>query len=92
MSVLADVVLFVLGVYLSIRAIAALYGIIDLWYTIGTAWPRVVGRLIGWGGMIALIAVLLGDQRRVFFSGFVAFLIFYLSLFPLRHLVLRRQP
>ena len=54
--IIVSCALFLLGAYLSLHAIAALYGIIDLWYTIWSAYPRVIGpnsRLsfpITWGG------------------------------------------
>ncbi|MBI4421722.1 MAG: hypothetical protein HY560_12930 [Gemmatimonadetes bacterium] len=91
MTRLGNVVLFALGIYLSIRAIAACYRVIDLWYAIRTAYPRVLRGLLGWGGTIVGTAALLGHhQRSVFLSGLLAFLVFYLSLFILRYLVLRR--
>jgi hypothetical protein len=89
MTVLA----FVLGVYLSIRVIAALYGIIDLWYTIGTAYPRVLGAVLGWGVIATTLARAL--PGTVFLWGFVGYLTFYLSLFVVRYplfQLMRRGP
>ena len=87
---------FALGVYLSIRMIAALYQIVDLWYRIGSEYPRVIRGVLGWAAAIATLAWLLGATYRVaFVSGLVAFLLFYLSLFGLRHLLvaaLRNRP
>ena len=80
---------FALGVYLSIRMIAALYQILDLWYRIGTDYPRVIRGVVGWALAIAAIAWLLDATGRVAFaSGLVAFLLFYLSLFGPRHLLI----
>ena len=91
MSGLADAALFLCGAYLGMRSLAACYRILDLWYTIGTAYPRVVRGVLGWGGASALGAVLAGDLHRgAFLSGQGAFLIFYVSLFGLRHLVVRK--
>lgn len=88
MIVLGHIAVFGLGVYLSIRMIAALYAILDLWYRIGTDYPRVIRGIVGWALTIAAIAWLLeGTGRVAFASGLVAFLFFYLSLFLLRHLV-----
>ena len=88
MTVLGHIAAFVLGVYLSIRMIAALYAILDLWYRIGTDYPRVIRGVAGWAVTIAAIAGLLdASGRMAFTSGLVAFLLFYLSLFLLRHLV-----
>ena len=90
MTRLLDVALFVLGVYLSIRAIAAIYRVIDLWYTIGTEYPRVIRGLAGWGGAtVALLTLLNAPHRWAFVLGLEAYLLFYLSLFVVRRLVLR---
>ena len=71
--------LFLLGVYLAIRTIAALYRILDLWYVIHAAWWRVLREVAGWGGAVALIGGLLPDNRRpAFLWGLGAFLAFYL--------------
>lgn len=91
MSGLADGALFLCGAYLCMRTIAAVYRILDLWYMIGTTYPRVVRGVLGWGGASAVSAGLAGDLHRgAFLGGLLAFLIFYLSLFCLRHLALRR--
>ena len=96
MTVLGYIAAFVLGVYLSIRMIAALYAILDLWYRIGTDYPRVIRGVVGWAVTIAVITWLLdATGRMAFASGLVAFLIFYLSLFGLRHFLigaLRERP
>ena len=92
MTWVVGTVVFALGIYLSIRIISAFYGIIDLWYTISTAYPRVLGRIVGCGTVISGIVWLAGrPYRTVFWSGLLAFLLFYLSLFPLRSLLLRVQ-
>jgi len=88
---LADAALFVAGVYLCLRLIAALYRPLDLWYTIRTAYGRAFRGILGWGGAAAaLVTVLDGGRRRAFLLGMAAFLLFYLSLYALRHLVVRR--
>lgn len=71
--------LFLLGVYLSIRTIAALYRILDLWYTIRTAWWRVLREVAGWAGAVVLIGVILPNEHRpAFVGGLGAYLGFYL--------------
>ncbi len=96
MSVLGYLAAFALGVYLSIRMIAALYQVLDLWYRIGAEYPRVIRGVLGWAGAIAVIAGVLDPPLRwVFASGLAAFLVFYLSLFQLRHVLiwaLRERP
>ena len=95
MTVLGHIAAFAVGVYLSIRMIAALYQILDLWYRIGTDYPRVIRGVAGWALTISAIAWLLdGTGRMAFASGLVAFLLFYLSLYGLRRLVIMalREP
>ena len=89
MSLLAEIVIFFLGVYLMIEMLAALYGIIDLWYMMGKAWPRVLRGILGWGITIAVTAWLLGPQRSALAAGMIVYLLFYVSLFPLVRLFLR---
>lgn len=91
MTRLFDVALFLLGMYLSMRAIAASYRVLDLWYTIGTEYPTVFRGLLGWGGTSVAIAVLLGPHHRnALLCGLLAFLFFYLGLYGVRHLFLRK--
>lgn len=91
MSWLPGTVLFLCGAYLSMRTIAAAYRALDLWYTIRTAYPGVVRGILGWGGTSAVMGVLAGDRHRAtFLCGMLAFLLFYLSLYALRHVVLRK--
>jgi hypothetical protein len=90
MARLADLALFACGVYVCLRLIAASYRVLDLWYTIRTAWPRVAGGIGAWGILAAVLAALLEDGRRTAFrAGMLSYLAFYLSLYALRHLLLR---
>jgi hypothetical protein len=83
--------LFLLGGYLAIRTIAALYRVLDLWYAIGREYPRLIGGIVGWGGAIVLVTVLAGQRHRAaFLWGMGAFAAFYLSLYALRNLAMRR--
>ncbi len=91
MTRLLDVALFLLGMYLCMRAIAASYRVLDLWYTIGTEYPTVIRGLLGWGGTTVAIAVLLGRHHRTaLLCGLLAFLVFYLGIYGARHLFLRK--
>ena len=92
MTLLISTTLFLLGVYLSMRVIAALYRILDLWYTIGTAYPKVVRGILGWAGATVAITVLVSDRHRpAFLWGLAAFVAFYLSLYVLVRLFLRKR-
>jgi hypothetical protein len=81
----ASAALFVLGVYLSIRVLAALYRIADLRYRMGTDWPRVAAGIAAWGGSALLVALAAGPRRTAFVSGFAA----YGVLHALLHLATR---
>jgi hypothetical protein len=81
---------FALGVCLSIRMIAALYAALDLWYAIGTEYPRVLRGILGWAAALAAAGWLLAPPyRTALAAGALAFLVFYLGLFVIRHPVLR---
>lgn len=89
MTILGHLAAFALGVYLSIRLIAALYQVLDLWYRIGADYPRVIRGVLGWAATIAAIAWLLDAPFCLAFgAGLAAFLLFYLSLFQLRYLLI----
>jgi hypothetical protein len=91
MNPIVDAALFVLGVWLSMRVIAALHRVADLWYTIATAYVRVAGALIGWGGLTVVIALLLSDRHRaVFLVGLASFVAFYLSVYAVLSLLVRK--
>lgn len=81
MTTVIAIALFALGIHLCMRTLAALYRALDLWYTIGTAWPRVARGIVAWGGATVLIAALLrGYQRSALLLGFAVYLGFYLAI------------
>ena len=90
MSLLGEIVAFGAGVVMMIAMLSALYGIVDLWYMMASAWPRVLRGILGWGAAIGVLAWLLGPpERTAFATGLVAYLVFYLSLVPLFRMFLR---
>lgn len=93
MSGLLRGALFLVGVYLGMRTLAALYRVLDLAYALRREYPRVLRGIVGWGGTSATVIAFAGaPERAAFLCGVVAFVLFYLSLFGLRHLLLRRLP
>ena len=85
MTIIIKVIVFILGIYISMRTVAALYGLIDLRYTIKTAWPRVIRRILFWGVIATCLAVVLGQYRYVYLWGLTAYILIYLlSYFPSR--------
>lgn len=93
MSIIISIALFLLGMALSVQVIASLYGPLDYIHTIKTKFPGLVLRLLIWGGLSAIIAILLGDRYRPsFLWGLAAYVLFYLlsylvfKLLPIRNL------
>ena len=84
MTIIAAVVSFSLGVYLSARAIAALYRVIDLWYALRREWLRVARGLFGWGST-TVVAALLTD-RVAFLWGFASYAVAFVALSFASHL------
>lgn len=71
---------FIAGLLLGIRLLAALYGPIDLWYTIRTAWPVVLRRIVGWTGLTVVVLLLLGGEwRQVFLAGMATHLLVHVG-------------
>lgn len=76
-----EAALFLLGVYFSVRTIAAFYRVLDLWYTIRSAWPKATRGILAWTGATVLIAELLPASRRsAFVWGFAAYVAFYVAV------------
>lgn len=92
MSTIILIVLFVLGMILSIRIMGALYGLIDLKYTYRTAYPRVISRILIWSIITAILAVLTsGYFRLAVLWGALAALILYLCYFIVMKLMVSRS-
>lgn len=92
MTALLQFATFALGIYLSIRMIAALHGPVDVWHMIGKVWPRVVADVIVWAVTIGIIAWLMSDPyRTALVWGLSIYFVFYLSLLPLMRLYVARR-
>jgi hypothetical protein len=92
MTIIIQIIVFLLGMGICVQWVAALYGIIDLWYTFGTEYPKVIRRILIWSAVPAAIALLLGDPYiTAFLLGFAAYVVFYpiaysgLKLFTIRN-------
>ena len=82
MLVVGKIIVFLLGMGLAVQIVAAFYGIIDLWYTIRTEYPRVLKGILLWCGISGLIALLLGENLRpAFLWGLLCYLPFYIISF-----------
>ena len=90
MTIAIKLVLFLVGMCVSIQVIAAFYRIIDLRYTIHTAYMKVIQGILGWVGVSVMIAVLLGSQwRKAFLWGLALYVPFYLINFILIQSIIR---
>ncbi len=80
MNVLVAAVVFLFGMFLGTRLLGGLYSVIDLWYTIRTAWPAVLRRVLGWTSLTAVVLFLLsGGWRWVFIAGMAAHVLVYVG-------------
>ncbi len=81
MLIIIKILLFLLGMSLMVQVIAAIYGILDLWYTIRTAWTQVLKRIIIWAGLTFIVFLILkGDNRQAFLAGLVIYTCIYISI------------
>jgi hypothetical protein len=84
---------FVAGLLLGVRVLAALYAPVDLWYTIGTAWPVALGRIVGWGGLTAAVLLTLrGEARWALAAGLGASLLLHVAAWALVDRAFPRRP
>jgi hypothetical protein len=86
--------IFLAGVLLGIRLLAALYAPIDLWYTIRTAWPTALRRLVGWSAVtaVALFLVPAGGLRWTLVGGMVLSLLVHIGTWFLVSRTFRGAP
>ncbi len=92
MIIAIKIIVFLFGMCICVQLVASLYGIIDLWYTFRTEYPRVIRRILTWSILTIAIAWLLGDQLRpAFLWGLSGYVVFYpiaysgLKLFSVRN-------
>jgi hypothetical protein len=89
----AAAVAFLAGGYVATHVLAALYGFLDLFGRLRTAWPGLLGRFAGWSLAAGVVAALLGpDHRRAFAWGLASLVAWYLAAAALRHLLVRPMP
>ena len=92
MTPLLQFAAFALGSYLSIRMIAALHGVVDVWHMIDKARARVVADVLAWGATTGVVTWLLHEPyRTALVWGLSVYLVFYLSLLPLARLYWMRR-
>jgi len=86
------IVVFLMGMSLAVQVVASLHGPLDYSYTIKTKFPEVILRILIWGGLSVLLAVVLGDQyRSPFLWGLMIYAIFYIFSYLLTKQMLKRN-
>lgn len=82
----------VLGIYLAIRIIAALHGIVDLWHMTARVWRAAAVNVLLWClATGAIVWLLHGSNRRALVWGVCIYAVFYLSLLPLARAYVSRR-
>ena len=82
MTILLKILSFLFGMCICVQLLAALYGIVDLRYTLRTAYPTVVRRILVWTLICMVSAWLLRDDlRSAFLWGVVGYVGVYIFSF-----------
>ena len=85
-----DFLLFLLGVHLCTRLIAACYGIVDLWYCWRQYWYKTVGKILLWSAIIIVIGLLAAPAHHIaFLAGLAFFVIFHIVIYWVGQLLSR---
>jgi hypothetical protein len=93
MTIVIKIIVFLFGMSICVQLVAALYGIIDLWYTFRTEYPKVIQRILIWSVLTIAIAWFLGNQLRpAFLWGLAGYVVFYpIAYSGLKLLTIRNQ-
>lgn len=92
MTFFLQILFFLIGVFFSINIIAACYSILDLWYTIRTAYKGVILRLAFWGIATGfLILILYKPNEKAFIWGILGYAGYYLLNITLANIYKRSE-
>ncbi len=87
---IAETLLFLLGIHFSIMLLAACYRIIDLWYRIGDYIVGISARIVALAMIdTAIYLVLKEDWQMAFIAGQIAYLVFHIVLFLINRFVIK---
>jgi hypothetical protein len=85
-----DFLIFLLGVHLCTRLIAACYGIVDLWYCREQYWDRMLGKILLWFTIIGAVGFLTAPMHHAaFIAGLACFAIFHIVVYWVAQLLSR---
>jgi hypothetical protein len=77
-----DLLLFLLGVHLCTRLIAACYGIVDHWYCIRQYWHRSLGSILLWSVIILAFGyIATPTHQTAYIAGLAFFAIFHIVIY-----------
>lgn len=83
-----DFLLFLVGVHLCTRLIAACYGIVDLWYCWKQYRYRSLGKILLWAIIIIAIGLLAAPVHHVaYIAGLAFFAIFHITIYWVGQLI-----
>jgi hypothetical protein len=92
MTGLAKIIIFLLGLSISLQVIAALYGFIDRWYIFRTAYIKVFQRIVVWSlAATAVYWLLSGSLRPAFLWGMIGYVFLYVVIFCFYHILFSRN-
>ncbi len=92
MDVILKTLLFLFGMCICVQLMAALYGMIDLRYTMRAAYPSVIRRILVWTLFCMAVAWLLRDDLRpAFLWGLIGYVGFYIFSYWGYQLLFRRN-
>jgi hypothetical protein len=92
MATLAKFLFFLFGMSIRVQLIAALYGFIDLWYTIRTTYFTVVQRILIWSVIsVATFWILPDFLRPSFLWGMIGYVFLYVIIYKFYHLLFARN-
>ncbi|MBT8352222.1 MAG: hypothetical protein KJO26_13455 [Deltaproteobacteria bacterium] len=92
MNIILNIVLFLLGMCICVQLMAVVYGIIDLRYTMRTAYPTVIRRILFWTLFcMGIVWLLRDDLRSAFLWGLIGYVGFYIISYWGYQLLFRRN-
>lgn len=81
MTTIWKILIFLLGLCLSVQVVGALFSLIDLWSDLRRSWLVSARAILFWGGLALILTLTLGPYRPAFLWGMVAFAFFHFAFF-----------
>ena len=81
MTIIWEILVFMLGLCLSVQVVGALFSLIDLWSDLRRSWPVTARAILFWGGLASILTLILGPYRPAFLWGMAAFAFLHIAFF-----------